>query len=352
MSDSEILTEKQGSCGIITLNRPQALNAVNNAMTRAMDAALTAFESDASVKTVIVRSASDKAFCAGGDIKRLYEFGKAGQYEEQLIFYREEYHLNRRMKLYPKPIVALIDGIVMGGGAGLAMHCSHQIAGDRFNFAMPEAAIGLFPDVGATYFLSRLPGNAGTYLALTASRADVVDAMAIGLVTAYVPSSRFEELTAKLIAGEEADAAIAAVRAEPQGGTSRFVEYANFIKLCFAPQTVDEVLGEIDEAGYAGMDFAMQTYDSIARHSPTSLAIALRQMQIGPDLSLDEVIKLEFRLMVRMMKSDDFYEGVRAVLVDKDREPKWNPSEIDAVKKADVDAYFAPLAEGELDIKA
>ncbi len=351
MTDQDILSEKQGACGLITLNRPQALNAINNGMTRAIAAVLDAWESDPDVKTVVLRAAGDKAFCAGGDIKRLYELGKAGAYDEQLVFYREEYRLNRRMSFYPKPIVALIDGIVMGGGAGLAMHCSHRVAGDTFTFAMPEVAIGLFPDVSATYFLSRLPGNAGTYLALTANRADVADAVAVGLVNAYVPSSKFAELTQMLIAGEAPDAVIAALKADPQS-KSTMMEYANFIKLCFAPPTVDAILGEIDEAGYAGMDFATQTYDAIARNSPTCLAIALRQMQIGPKLELDEVIQLEFRMMSRMMKTADFYEGVRAVLVDKDRQPKWNPSEIDAVKHSHIEPFFAPLPEGELDFNA
>jgi enoyl-CoA hydratase len=351
MTDLDLLSEKQGAAGILTLNRPQALNAVTLGMIRAIEAALAAWEQDPEVKTIVLRGAGGKAFCAGGDIKHLYELGKAGKYEDQLTFYREEYHLNRRMQLYPKPIVALLDGIVMGGGAGLAMHCTHRVAGDTYSFAMPEAAIGLFPDVGATYFLSRLPGNAGTYLALTANRADAADAVAVGLVNAYVPSASFAELTQKLIAGEAPDAAIAALRADPPQA-SKMMEYANFIKLCFAPPTVDAILGEIDEAGYAGMDFATQTYDAIARNSPTSLAITLRQMQIGPKLERDEVIKLEYRLMTRFMKSADFYEGVRAMLVDKDRQPKWNPSEVDAVKSADIDPYFALLPEGELDIKA
>lgn len=351
MTDLDLLTEKQGACGLLTLNRPQALNAVNNGMTRAIDAALTDWEKDPAVKHIVLRGAGDKAFCAGGDIKRLYELGKAGQYEEQLTFYREEYLLNRRLRLYPKPIVALIDGIVMGGGAGLAMHCSHRVAGDKFSFAMPEVAIGLFPDVGATYFLSRLPGNAGTYLALTAARADPADAVGIGLVHAYLPSAKFAELTQKLIDGETPDAAIAALRADPPP-TSKILEYANFINLCFAPLTVDAILGEIDEAGYAGMDFATQTYDAIARNSPTALAIALRLMQIGPKLDQDEVIKLEYRLMTHLMKSADFYEGVRAAIIDKDHQPKWTPAEIDAVKGTDIDPYFSPMSEGELDIKA
>jgi enoyl-CoA hydratase len=351
MADSDILTEKQGSCGLITLNRPKALNAVDIGMTRAIAAALDTWESDPAVKTIVLRGAGDKAFCAGGDIRRLYELGKAGGYEEQLAFYREEYRLNRRMSLYGKPLIALIDGIVMGGGAGLAMHCAHRVAGDTFTFAMPEAAIGLFPDVGATYFLSRLPGNAGTYLALTAARANAADAVAVGLVDAYVPSAKFAELTEKLASGDEFGSAIASLRADPPG-TSKLMEYANFIKLCFAPPTVDAILGEIDEAGYAGMDFATETYDAITHNSPTSLAIALRQMQIGPKLDRDEAIKLEYRMMTHLMKSPEFYEGVRAAIIDKDRQPKWNPSEVDAVKAADIDPYFVPLAEGELDLKA
>ncbi len=351
MADSDILTEKQGACGLITLNRPKALNAVNIGMTREIAAILDAWEKDPAVKMVVLRGAGDKAFCAGGDIRRLYDLGKAGDYEEQLAFYREEYRLNRRMSLYGKPLIALIDGIVMGGGAGLAMHCTHRVAGDKYSFAMPETAIGLFPDVGATYFLSRLPGNVGTYLALTAGRADPADAVAVGLVDAYVPSAKFAELLRKLVAGEDVAKAIAALRADPPGN-SKLVEYANFINLCFAPPTVDAILGEIDEAGYAGMDFATETYDAVARNSPTSLAIALRQMQLGPKLERDEAIQLEYRMMTRLMKSPEFYEGVRAAIIDKDRQPKWNPSEVDAVKASDIDPYFAPLAEGELDLKA
>jgi enoyl-CoA hydratase len=351
MTDQDILSEKQGAAGVLTLNRPQALNAINNGMTRAIAAVLEAWEKDPDVKTVVLRAAGDKAFCAGGDIKRLYEHGKAGAHDLQMTFYREEYTLNRRMKLYPKPIVALIDGIVMGGGAGLAMHCSHRVAGDAYTFAMPETAIGLFPDVSATYFLSRLPGNAGTYLALTANRADTADAVAIGLVDAHVPSTKVAELMQRLVAGEAPEAAIAALKADP-ASASKMMEYANFIKLCFAPATVDAILGEIDEAGYAGMDFATETYDAISKNSPTCLAIALRQMQIGQQLELDEAIKLEYRMMSRMMKNPDFYEGVRAVLVDKDRQPKWSPSEIDAVKLADIEPFFAPLPDGDLDFGA
>jgi enoyl-CoA hydratase len=351
MTDTDLLSEKQGCCGVLTLNRPDALNAIHIGMTRAIAAALDAWETDAEVKTIILRGAGDKAFCAGGDIKQLYELGKAGRHADQVTFYSEEYRLNRRLKLYPKPVIVLLDGLTMGGGAGLAMHASHRVAGDNLSFAMPEAAIGLFPDVGATYFLSRLPGNAGTYLALTAERANTADAVAIGLVDAYVPSVKLGDLTQKLVAGEEIGAAIASLKAEP-ADTSKFTEYANFIKLCFAPATVDGILGEIDEAGYAGMDFAMQTYDAIARNSPMSLAVALRQMQLGPQLDLDDAIKLEFRLMHRMMKSHDFYEGVRAVLIDKDRQPKWSPAEIDAVKPADIEPLFAPLPEGELDFGA
>jgi len=348
MTDQTLIAEKQGACGVITLNRPQALNAINLEMTQAIAAAFDAWEKDSEVKAIILRGAGGKALCAGGDIKTLYEQGKAGQYDAQIAFYAEEYRLNRRIRLFPKPVVALMDGIVMGGGAGLAMASSYRVGGDTLTFAMPEAAIGLFPDVCATYFLSRLPGNAGTYLALTAGRADLADAAAIGIINAYVPSAKFSELTEKLIAGEAPDAAIGALKAQAPT-ESKFIEYANFIKLCFAPKTVDEILGEIDEAGYAGMDFAMKTYDAIAHNSPTSLAVALRQMQIGEKLDLDDAIKLEYRLAVRFMKGHDFYEGVRACLVDKDREPKWQPGEVDAVSQAEVDAFFAPLAEGELE---
>jgi len=346
MSEADILCDIEGACGVFTLNRPNALNALTLGMVREMMRALDRWESDAAIKTIVVKAAGEKAFCAGGDVKRLYELGKAGAYAEQLAFWREEYILNRRIKLYPKPYVALIDGIIMGGGAGIALHGSHRIAGDRFSFAMPEVGIGLFPDVGGSYFLPRLPGKAGTYFALTGARATLADGVVLGIVDAYVPSPRLPALLARLVAGESVDAAIAAEKADTPD--SPLASKKHFIDGCFDQPSLDAILEAIDEAGYGGSEFALSTYDTIRAKSPTSLAIALRQMQIGADLDIDESMRMEYRIVSRVARGHDFYEGVRATLIDKDNKPAWQPAEIEALKSADIDAYFAPLDEDEL----
>jgi len=350
MSEPEITCEKIGHCGVITLNRPEVLNALTATMVRKIARALDLWENDRDVRSILVRGAGPRAFCAGADIRALYELGKAGRAEEQLAFWREEYRLNRRIKLYPKPYVALIDGIVMGGGAGVSLHGAHVVAGDQFSFAMPEVGIGFFPDVGATFFLPRLPGKAGVYLALTGARATCGDALAFGLADAYAPSQRHAALAQRLIEGEEPSGAIEAESAPPP--PSALKGQSHFIDGCFAAPTLIAILEEIDDAGYGGSEFALATYDSIRAKSPTSLAIALQQMQIGAKLDIDEAMRTEFRIVSRIAKGHDFYEGVRATIIDKDRRPKWSPSEIEALKAADIEAYFAPLREGELEFSA
>lgn len=350
MSEPEIICEKKGRCGVIALNRPKALNALTLNMVREIAQALDRWEADPEVQSVLVRGAGERAFCAGADIRILHGLGKEQRFAEQLAFWREEYILNRRIKLYPKPYVSLIDGIVMGGGAGISAHGSHIVAGENFSFAMPETGIGLFPDVGATYFLPRLPGKTGVYLALTGARLSCGDALAFGLASAYAPSERHAALAQRLIDGEDVSAAIAAESAPAP--ESALAGQRHFIDGCFAAPTLTAILEEIDDAGYGGSEFALATYDTICAKSPTSLAIALRLMQIGPELDIDEALRTEFRIVSRIAKGHDFYEGVRAVIIDKDNKPNWTPSEIEAVKSADIDAYFAPLIEGELEFSA
>ncbi len=340
MSEADVIIEKRGRCGVITLNRPQALNSLDLSMLIAMDHALDGWESDPAVASVIIRGAGERAFCAGADIRALYRLGKAGQGVEQLAFFRREYALNRRIKRYPKPYIALADGIVMGGGAGVSVHGSHCVAGDSLNFAMPEAGIGFFPDVGATYFLSRLPGCAGAYLALTGGRIGCGDAVALGLASAYVPSARHAALTQRLIDGEDAAAAVAAEAGPAPASGMR--EHAAFIDRCFAGSTVGEIVTKIRAEK---SDFAAKTLAAISSKSPTSLAIALRQMQIGGDLGVEEALRVEFRIAARILAGHDYYEGVRATIIDKDHRPKWSPADIDAVTPAAVDAYFAPLPD-------
>lgn len=350
MSEPEITCEKTGRCGVITLNRPKALNALTLNMVREMARALDLWESDSAIGCVLVRAAGDRAFCAGADIRVLYELGRAERYADQLGFWREEYSLNRRIKLYPKPYVALIDGIVMGGGAGVAVHGSHRVAGDKYGFAMPEVGIGFFPDVGATFFLPRLPGKLGVYLALTGARMTSGDAVAFGLADAYAPSARHAALAQRLIDGEDVAAAIAAESAPPPN--SVLIGQRHFVDGCFAAATLPAILEEIDDAGYGGSEFALATYATIRAKSPTSLAIALRQMQIGAKLDIDEALRTEFRIVARIAKGHDFYEGVRATIIDKDNHPHWSPAEIEMIKPGVIDPYFAASPEGELEFPA
>jgi enoyl-CoA hydratase len=340
MGAADIIIETIGRCGAITLNRPAALNSLDLAMVRAIAEALDLFENDAAVRCVLIRGAGERAFCAGADIRALYQLGKAGRRDAQLDFFRAEYRLNRRIKRYPKPIVALAEGIVMGGGAGLSVHAAHCVAGEALDFAMPEAGIGFFPDVGATFFLPRLPGRFGAYLALTGARIGCGDALALGLASVHVPSSRHAALTQRLIDGEDAAAAIGA-EARP-APASALIERRPFIDRCFGAATVAEIAAKIEAEDGA---FARETRAALATKSPTSLAIALRQVQIGAGLGIDEALRTEFRIASRILKGSDYYEGVRAAIIDKDRRPRWRPADLDAASEADIDPYFQPLAD-------
>jgi enoyl-CoA hydratase len=347
MSEAEIICKKLGCCGLITLNRPKALNALTLNMVREIAAALDRFERDPAVGCVIITGTGGKAFCAGGDIRLLYELGSGGRYAEQLCFWREEYRLNRRIKLYSKPYAALVDGIVMGGGAGISLHGAHVIAGEKFTFAMPEVGIGFIPDIGATFFLPRLPAKAGIYLALTGARITCGDALAFKIATAHIPSARHSALIERVAGGEPIETAIAAELAPPPA--SALLAHAELIARCFAAGTLLAILQNLDEAAHASSEFARSVADAIRAKSPTSLAIALRQMQIGATMDIGQALQTEFRIVSRIARGNDYYEGVRAVIIDKDNRPRWSPAAIESVHLADIETYFAPLAAGELD---
>src|ERR1051325_822857 len=240
MESPDIRFERAGAAGIVTLNRPKALNAVTHQMVRALARQLRAWESDAAVTRVIIRAEGERAFSAGGDIRALYELGRAGRQQEMLAFWRDEYPLNAYIKRYPKPYVALIDGIVMGGGVGVSVNGSHRVAGDRFSFAMPEVGIGFFPDVGATWFLPRLPGELGTWCALTGDRLRTADAVAAGVATHHVRSDRFADLTDALCGNLSVDATLAAFAERAEGGpmTARRPN----IDRVFAADCVEDIL--------------------------------------------------------------------------------------------------------------
>src|SRR5882672_9433041 len=242
--EPEILFDRKGVAGIVTLNRPGALNALTHNMVRLLAAKLDAWKADAAVTRVVVRAQGERAFSAGGDLRQVTEWGRAGRYQEALVFWRDEYLLNAAIKRYPKPYVALIDGIVMGGGVGVSVHGSHRVAGDRFQFAMPEVGIGFFPDVGATWFLPRLPGELGAYCALTAERLRADDAVAAGVATHRVRSGRLPELIDGLTGTVPVDALLAAfaepASAGPVGGLRPAIDRH------FAAATVEDILSGLD----------------------------------------------------------------------------------------------------------
>ena len=349
MVEPDILFERKGVAAHVTLNRPHALNAVSHAMVRALAQQLQEWESDPTVSRVLVTARGGRAFSAGGDLRDLYDLGRAGRYEEALGFFRDEYRLNSRIKHYRKPYVALIDGIVMGGGAGISIHGSHRVAGDRFVFGMPEAGIGFFPDIGATWFLPRLPGQTGTYCALTGERLNAADAVAAGVATHRVASGRFPELVEALCGDIAVDAALGAF-SEPSSKATIAAQSA--IDRLFNHERVEDLLAALDaEAAGAGADaaFAAKTAALVRAKSPTSLKIALAQMRRGPALDFNECMRTEFRIVSRVMHGQDFYEGVRAVIIDKDQAPRWHPATLEAVSPAELERYFAPLAS-ELDL--
>ena len=344
---TDILFERRGTAGVVILNRPQALNAVTHAMIRALAEQLAAWSVDNAVTRVLVTAAPGRAFSAGGDLRALYELGRAGRYEEALAYWWDEYRLNALIKHYRKPYVALIDGVVMGGGVGVSIHGSHRVAGDAFTFAMPEVGIGFFPDVGATWLLPRLPGELGTYCALTGERLDAANAMACGIATHRVQSAAFPDLVEGLCGAVAVDAVLAAFAQPP--GEGSLTRHRSAIDRLFKANRVEEVLRSFDtETGPDG-DFARRTAATIRAKSPLSLKLALALLRRGRTLDFDECMRTEYRVVSRVVRADDLYEGIRAVIIDKDQTPHWRPSALEAISEAEVARYFAPLAR-ELDL--
>jgi enoyl-CoA hydratase len=345
----DILFERRGAAGLVTLKRPKALNAVTHAMVVALLAQLRLWANDPAVTRVIVSAADGRAFSAGGDLREVYELGRAGRYDEALAFWRDEYRLNTAIKRFPKPYVALIDGIVMGGGVGVSVHGSHRVAGDRFLFAMPEVGIGFFPDVGATYFLPRLPGEIGTFCALTGERLGPADAVSARIATHRIASARSPELLQALSDPTSVDKVLADFQAPAE--TGNIVQWRSAIDRLFQFDWVEDILAACDSEAAAGSEhagFAGSTAATIRGKSPLSLKIALAQMRLGEALSFESCMQTEFRIVSRLIRGHDFYEGVRAVIIDKDNKPGWRPTDLAAISAAEVERHFGPLPEGDL----
>lgn len=345
MSD-DILFEKRGHAGFVTLNRPKALNALNHAMVKALADQLTRWAEDAEIAHVVITGAGDKAFCAGGDIRSIYDARQAGETDGLSSFFRDEYLLNAQIKAFPKPFIALIDGIVMGGGVGVSVHGSHRIGTEKTMFAMPETGIGFFPDVGGTYFLPRMPKQSGVYCALSAGRLKQGDALATGVLTHAIASESLIDLERALQSATDIGAALAPYLVTPERGP--IAENLDVIEEIFSAKSVEEILARLEASS---SDFAQKALAAIQGKSPTSVLIAFEQMRRGAALSFNDCMKLEYRIVSRIVQGTEFYEGIRAVLVDKDQTPKWSPSLFSQVDSADLASYFEEPSDGDLPLR-
>ncbi len=363
MTDSdEILLGREGGLATLTINRPQALNALTLDNYRRIDPALRTWETDPSVHAVIVRGTGDRAFCAGGDVRAVYEAGRgiSGDRDLTAIFFREEYELIRRIHHFPKPYIAVIDGITMGGGAGISVNGAYRIATERTLFAMPETGIGLFPDVGATRFLNRCPGQVGRYLGLTGARLHTADALYCGFATHAVQHGQVETLLRELGRAiwhrgcERAlvEAYLGRFAGAPSPGLLGGLQPA--IDRCFIGDSVEAILDALAAETTGGGEhagWAEETRAALLTKSPTSLKITLRQLMVGRDCDLDAALGLEYRLTQHVMAGHDFYEGIRAMLIDRDRKPQWRPATLPEVSDSMVDGYFAPIGDRELQFR-
>lgn len=348
-NETGIRFEQRGAAGIITLDRPKALNAITHGMVLAMRRHLDAWANDGAVAHVVLRSANERAFCVGGDIRAMHDLGRAGQKEVARDFWRDEYALNYFISRYPKPFVSLVDGLCFGGGFGVSGHGRYRVAGERLGFAMPEVAIGLFPDVGGTFVLPRLMGWSGTFLAMTGARIGMPDAMAVGLYTHHIPTERWPDLVEALAAGDEMGPLLDRFAVVPSAPALAPL-YAEIDRI-FAGGSVGAVLAALDHAARGTgtiAEFAALQAATLRRASPTSVHIAFEQMRRGLQHDLAGCLRLEFRVVTRILDGHDFYEGVRAVLIDKDQSPKWRPDRLEAVDPAAIAAMFDQPLPDEL----
>jgi enoyl-CoA hydratase len=346
----EILFGRQGDLMVVTLNRPRALNALSLAMCQALNAGLGEWQADPDVRAVLIRGTGERAFCAGGDIRVLYQTLIDEGVERAVYFYSIEYPMNARLHHFAKPYVALWNGIVMGGGVGASVHGSHRVVTERTVFAMPETGIGFFPDVGATYVLPRLPGALGMYLGLTGTRLTAADCLHAGIGTHHVPSERLAALERALAEADLSGDAFAAVgailerfRSDP--GAPRLPGLRQRIDRCYGEASLAAVLDALDGEPSG---WGREQIEQLEAKSPTSLAVTFRQLRAGALLGFDDAMRLEYRLVHRFVAGHDFREGVRALIIDKDNRPRWRPERLTDVAPAEIDDYFAPLPEGDL----
>jgi enoyl-CoA hydratase len=344
MSEPEVIVERRGAAGFITLNRPKALNALTTAMCTAMTEALRKWAADDAVKIVMIdHEEGTRGFCAGGDIRAVARSGR-GDGREAAEFFATEYRLNTLIKRFPKPYLAIMDGVTMGGGVGISVHGSHRVATERTVFAMPETGIGLFPDVGGGWFLPRLEGELGTWLALTGAQLKGADVLAAGIATHFARD--VSTLKEAVLAGDysvDAGARLSAIlaRFSEKAGTPGYAEHRESINRCFAKATVTDIIIALK---MNDTEWSQDQADILARRSPLSMSVSLKALREGARMaSFEDNMRMEYRVACRITRTHDFLEGVRAVLEDKDNNPHWDPISLCHVKPEMVDRMFEPL---------
>jgi enoyl-CoA hydratase/carnithine racemase len=347
---TDIRFERQGRLGLAILDRAQALNALSREMVQALSLQLAAWRNDPEVDAVLVKAVPGRAFCAGGDVRVVTDLAREQGVAAATPFFREEYRLNWRIHTFPKPYVALLDGITMGGGVGISVHGGYRVVTENTLFAMPETGIGFFPDVGGTWFLPRCPGEVGIWLGLTGARLNGADSLAAGVGTHAVPSAGLAALEERLVQrlqGGDAHAVVAGILDEHAGaiGAATLPALRSRIDACFAGESVAEIVNALqgEPTGFGAEQLA-----SLAGKSPLAVHVTLAQLRRGRELDIAACLQLEWRMVHHMLEAGDFVEGVRALLVDKDKRPRWRHAGLDAVPAGEVEAVLAPLPAGDL----
>jgi enoyl-CoA hydratase len=340
-ASEDVLISVEGKVGRIRLNRPKAIHALNTGMCAAILDALEAWRSDQGVEAVMIDHADGRGFCAGGDIRMIAESG-AGDGSAARHFFRVEYRMNHALFTYAKPIVAFMDGITMGGGVGLSQPAKYRVATENTKFAMPETGIGLFPDVGGGWYLSRLPGRIGQYLAVTGHRIDCAECVALGLASHYLPSAVLEDAKARIVADPQAIATVLAdLSTEPPAAT--LLDHRGDIDRLFASDRLEDIVAALDADGGA---WAQAQLATIRTKSPQSMKVSLKLLLDGATMpTFEDEMRQEYAVASHIVQRHDFIEGVRALIIDKDNAPAWNPARIEDVSDHLIDQIFAPLPE-------
>lgn len=343
MSQDELLTSVEGGLGVMTLNRPKAVNALSYNMIGLIDEALTEFEHNDDVHAVLVRGSGDRGLCAGGDVVSIHDNAIKNDLEAAVPFFREEYTLDNRIHNYPKPYIAIMNGLVLGGGVGISAPGSHRVATDSTKLGMPEVGIGFSPDVGGAFFLANAPNNVGSYMALTATHVSGADAVYAGMADVRVPDAQIDTLVQRLagITGpEEVDEILAEF---DEHGESVLEHESVWIAEAFGADTVEEILTGVEVVAAQDNEVAQKALKALRRHSPTGLKVTLEAIRRAKDLTFAQVLVQDLRTTMHAMEGVDLAEGIRAQIIDKDRNPQWDPAQLIDVTDSAVQAFFGPV---------